>query len=125
MDDKEFFRAVAERSGLSRQEAADLTRATLDTLGHRLSAGEARDLALELPEPLRGSLQSGQGEMEIFGPDESIRRVGEHTGLTEPEAARGVRAVLSTLQEAISQKEFAHAMSQLGKEYAQLVESTR
>ncbi|MEU9121027.1 DUF2267 domain-containing protein [Streptomyces sp. NPDC048506] len=122
MDDKEFFHAVADRAGLSRQEAADLTRATLETLALRLSDGEVRDLALELPGPLRDSLQWGRGEMKIFGPRESIRRVRVRTGLTDSEAARGVRAVLSTLQEAISQKEFAHAMSQLGKEYAQLLE---
>lgn len=124
MDVKEFFQAVADRAGLSRQEAADLTRATLETLALRLSGGEARDLALELPEPLRVSLQQGRGEMVIFGPDESIRRVRQRTGLSGPEADRGVRAVLSTLQEAISPKEFGHAMSQLGKEYAQLVETT-
>ncbi|AZS75564.1 DUF2267 domain-containing protein [Streptomyces lydicus] len=124
MDVKEFFQAVADRAGLSRQEAADLTRATLETLALRLSGGEARDLALELPEPLRVSLQQGRGEMVIFGPDESIRRVRRRTGLSGPEADRGVRAVLSTLQEAISRKEFGHAMSQLGKEYAQLVETT-
>ncbi|MEU8781111.1 DUF2267 domain-containing protein [Streptomyces sp. NPDC048637] len=124
MDDKEFFRAVADRAGLSRQEAADLTRATLETLALRLSGGEARDLALELPEPLRVSLQQGRAEMVVFGPAESIRRVRRRTGLSGPEADRGVRAVLGTLQEAISRKEFAHAMSQLGKEYAHLVEIT-
>ncbi|GFE20492.1 DUF2267 domain-containing protein [Streptomyces libani] len=124
MDVKEFFQAVADRAGLSRQEAADLTRATLETLALRLSGGEVRDLALELPEPLRVSLQQGRGEMVIFGPDESIRRVRRRTGLSGPEADRGVRAVLSTLQEAISRKEFGHAMSQLGKEYAELVETT-
>ncbi|MFJ3952461.1 DUF2267 domain-containing protein [Streptomyces sp. Je 1-4] len=124
MDVKEFFQAVADRAGLSRQEAADLTRATLETLALRLSDGEARDLALELPEPLRVSLQQGRGEMVIFGPEESIRKVRRRTGLSGPEADRGVRAVLSTLQEAVSRKEFEHAMSQLGKEYAQLVEPT-
>ncbi|MCR8577052.1 DUF2267 domain-containing protein [Streptomyces sp. Isolate_219] len=124
MDVKEFFQAVADRAGLSRQEAADLTRATLETLALRLSGGEVRDLALELPEPLRVSLQQGRGEMVIFGPDESILRVRRRTGLSGPEVDRGVRAVLSTLQEAISRKEFGHAMSQLGKEYAELVEST-
>lgn len=123
MDDKEFFQLVAVRTGLSRQEAADLTRATLETLGVRLSNGEVRDLALELPEPLRDSLQRGSGETETFGPDESIRRVRERTGLTRPEAGRGLRAVLGTLHEAISQKEFDHAMSQLGKRYVQLVET--
>lgn len=29
MNEREFFRSVAERTGLSREEAADLTRATL------------------------------------------------------------------------------------------------
>ncbi|MEW2086609.1 DUF2267 domain-containing protein [Streptomyces sp. NPDC005283] len=124
MDDKEFFLAVADRTGLSRQEAADLTRATLEMLARRLSDGEARDLALELPEPLRDSFNRGRGEMETFGPDESIRKVRGRTGLSGSETASGVRAVFSTLQEAISHKEFEHAMSQLGKEYAQLVEST-
>ncbi|MEW9516037.1 DUF2267 domain-containing protein [Streptomyces tubercidicus] len=125
MDDKEFFRAVAERARLSRQEAADLTRATFETLALRLSYGEARDIALELPEPLRVSLQRERGEMQIFGADESIRRVRRRTGLSASEAERGVRAVLSTLQEAVSRREFEHAMSQLGKEYAQLVETAR
>ncbi|MEV6653521.1 DUF2267 domain-containing protein [Streptomyces sp. NPDC051219] len=124
MDDKEFFQAVADRTGLSRQEAADLTRATLETLALRLSDGEARDLALELPEPLLDSLNRGRGDMHVFGPDESIRRVREHTGLSESEAAGGFRAVLGTLQEAVPQKAFDDAMSQLGKEYAQLVESS-
>ncbi|MFG2828284.1 DUF2267 domain-containing protein [Streptomyces sp. NPDC048434] len=123
MDDKEFFQAVAHRTGLSRQEAADLTRATLETLAIRLSDGEVRDLALELPEPLRGSLERGRGETETFGPAESIRRVREHTALSKSEATRGVRAVLGTLHEAISQKEYDHAMSQLGKGYARLVEA--
>ncbi|GDY71600.1 hypothetical protein SAV31267_010850 [Streptomyces avermitilis] len=59
MDDKEFFQAVADRAGLSREEAADLTRATLETLARRLSDGEARDLALELPERLRDSFERG------------------------------------------------------------------
>ncbi|MEU1458201.1 DUF2267 domain-containing protein [Streptomyces avermitilis] len=123
MDDKEFFQAVADRAGLSREEAADLTRATLETLARRLSDGEARDLALELPERLRDSFERGRGEMEIFDADELIRKVSERTGLTRSETDRGVRAAFVALQGAISQKEFEHAMSQLGKGYAQLVES--
>jgi uncharacterized protein (DUF2267 family) len=125
MDDREFFQAVADRTQLSRQEAADLTRATLETLAHRLSDGEARDLARELPEPLRESLDRGRGEMEHFDPDESVRRVRMRTGVSEEEAGRGVRAVLGTLREAVSQQEFDNAMSQLGSEFARLAEPTR
>ncbi|MEV6129915.1 DUF2267 domain-containing protein [Streptomyces violaceusniger] len=125
MDDREFFRTVADRTQLSRQEAADVTRATLETVAARLSAGEARDLALELPEHLREYLQRGEGDIEIFDPDESIRRVHERTGLSEPEADRGVRAVLATLREAVSAEEYDHAMSQLGSEFARMAESGR
>ncbi len=50
MDQNEFARAVAERSGLSREEAADLTRAALEAFAGQLSNGEARRLAMELPD---------------------------------------------------------------------------
>ena len=56
MEAKEFTPTVAERSALSREEAADLTRATLGTLADRLSAGEGCHLARQLPEPLNESL---------------------------------------------------------------------
>ncbi|AGP52839.1 DUF2267 domain-containing protein [Streptomyces rapamycinicus] len=125
MDDREFFQTVAERTQLSRQEAADVTRATLETLAARLSAGEARDLAQELPGHLRESLRRGPEEMEIFDPEESVRRVHLRTGLSEPEADRGVRAVLATLREAVSAEEYGHAMSQLGGEFARMAESVR
>ncbi|MET7766934.1 DUF2267 domain-containing protein [Streptomyces sp. NPDC005393] len=125
MDEREFFQKVADRTQLSRQEAADLTRATLELLALRLSDGEARDLALELPEHLRESLHRGRREMELLDPEESIRRVHERTGLSMSEADRGVRAVLSTLREAVSQEEYQHAMSQLGGEFARMAETTR
>lgn len=125
MDDREFFQTVADRTHLSRQEAADVTRATLETLAARLSAGEARELAEELPGHLRESLRRGPGEMEIFDPEESVRRVHMRTGLSEPEADRGVRAVLATLREAVSAEEYGHAMSQMGGEFARMAESAR
>lgn len=49
MDFPEFVQDVATRAQLSREEAADLSRACAELLGHLLSSGEARDLALELP----------------------------------------------------------------------------
>lgn len=122
MDEREFFQAVADRARLSRQEAADLTRATLETLALRLTDGEARDLARELPEPLREALLRGQGEVRLFEPEESVHRVRGRTGLSGAEADRGVRAVLRTLREAISREEFDHAMSQLGSGFARMAE---
>lgn len=39
--------------------------------------------------------------------------------LRTDEADSGVRAVLGTLREAISEKEFGHLMSQLGSDFSQ------
>ncbi|HMH93779.1 MAG TPA: DUF2267 domain-containing protein [Streptosporangiaceae bacterium] len=49
MDQKELACAVAKRSGLSREESADLSRAVLEAIAGQLSDGEARRLAAELP----------------------------------------------------------------------------
>ncbi|MGW3094404.1 DUF2267 domain-containing protein [Streptomyces sp. NPDC001102] len=124
MDERAFVRTVAERTGLSRQEAADLTRATLETLAHRLSSGEARDLMTELPEGLAEAVRRGTTDrIERFGHHDSVLRVAERTMLKEEEAERGVRTVLTVLREAISEKEFNDLMSQLGTDFSQVVDS--
>ncbi|WP_055494731.1 DUF2267 domain-containing protein [Streptomyces sp. TP-A0356] len=124
MEEKEFFLAVSERTGLTRQEAADLTRATLETLAHRLSAGEARDLALELPDGLKESVRRGTTDhVERFDYYETVRRVAERNMLKEEEADRGIRAVLAVLRDAISETGFHHLMSQLGADFSQAAES--
>ncbi|GIH72453.1 DUF2267 domain-containing protein [Sphaerimonospora thailandensis] len=118
MEYKEFVRLVEERSGLSREEAADLSRATVETLGDRLSAGEARHLAAELPAPLRESLHISE-RIERFGLRDMVRRVSRRTGLTVEETRGGVSAVLLTLREAVAGEAFDHAMAQLPSEFEQ------
>ncbi|MGW7402657.1 DUF2267 domain-containing protein [Streptomyces sp. NPDC054833] len=124
MDEKQFIQAVSERTGLTRQEAADLTRATLETLAHRLSSGEALELIMELPEGLARSVRRGLGgRTESFGYQDAVRRVAERNMLTEEKTDRGMRAVLAELHEAISEREFVQLMSQLGTEFSQAVAS--
>jgi uncharacterized protein (DUF2267 family) len=118
---KELVQAVATCTGFSRQEAADLTRATLEALSDRLSSGEVIHLVLELPEQLKESLRA-RHRADDFGLKEFVERVSRHTGLTVRETRQGVRAVLTTLRDAISPEEFDHVMSQLGNEYQEIVE---
>jgi uncharacterized protein (DUF2267 family) len=124
VDAKQFYRTVAERAGLSREESADLTRATLCTLAERLSAGEARDLAIHLPDPLTESLRSCNSSAKRFGLDEFIRRVSAHTGLTVPETTQGLQAVFTTLRETIPTEAYQHAMSQLPRDFHALAPAT-
>lgn len=114
MEAREFFQTVAERAGLSREEAADLTRATLSTLAERLSAGETRHLAGLLPSSLN---ELPAGRAETFGFDEFVRRVSDHTGLTVRETTDGVRAVLTTMHDEIGDEQFEHVTAQLPREF--------
>jgi uncharacterized protein (DUF2267 family) len=121
VDHKEFVDAVAQRSGLTRQEAVDLTNATLEALAQRLSGGEVRQLAMYLPEPLTHSLKSREQGAAKFGLYEFIQKVREHTGLTESETTEGVRAVLTTLRDAVPEDEFKDVMSQLPRDFSNLL----
>ncbi|MEU7629611.1 DUF2267 domain-containing protein [Nocardia sp. NPDC049220] len=121
MEAEEIFRTVANRANLSREEAADLTRAVLLTVADRLSRGEIRELRLRLPAPLDESLSPSRRTVDKFGLDEFLRRISGRTGLNAAETSRGVSAVLTVLRDANIGNTFDHAMSQLPSEFRQLV----
>jgi len=119
----EFIEAVAERADTSRGEAQALVRATLRTLAERISGGEAEDLRAQLPRELKGDLASPEENAQGFDVDEFVRRVAERTGLDETAARARVAAVLSALRDAVSPGEFDDVLSQLGREFAELIEA--
>ncbi|WP_327010301.1 DUF2267 domain-containing protein [Dactylosporangium sp. NBC_01737] len=121
MEERAFAAAVAERAGLGKEEAADLTRATLEALGSQLSGGEARDLALDLPSGLAQSLPARSGGAHPVPLRDFVRQVSERTGLNEAEVTRGTSAVLTTLGQAVSSTHVQHALAQLPAEYRRLV----
>ncbi len=125
MDQKGLARAVAERAGLSREESADVTRAVLEGLADQLSEGEARRLALDVPD-LADQLQMARRRSKEAHPvkvHDFIRQVSERTGLTEEEARAGAGAVLGTLREALGEEEYRHLTGQLPAEYAGLAQA--
>lgn len=122
MDAREFYRKVADRTDLSREEAADLTRAVFETLALRVSAGEVRDLAGQLPDPLAEAIRRNGRSPDRFGLNELVQRVSRRTGLNERETTAGVRAVLITLREAVAETEFSHLMSQVPAEFSRLLQ---
>lgn len=123
MNTREFYRDVADRAMLSKGEAADLTRAVLEVLAMRVSAGEVRHLIRQLPEEVADSVRWPTKGPERFGLDELILRVRQRTGLNETETTTGVEAVLLTLREAVDPKEFNDFMSQLPAEFTRLIQS--
>lgn len=123
MEQKVLVRAVAERTTLSREESADVTRAVLEGLADQLSDGEARRLAADLPEELTGQVQLQRRRRKgahPVGVDDFVRQLSEHAGLTEDDARAGAGAVLAALREALSADNYRHLVGQLPSGYTDL-----
>jgi uncharacterized protein (DUF2267 family) len=123
MEQKVLVRAVAERTTLSREESADVTRAVLEGLADQLSDGEAKRLAADLPEAFAEQVQvprrRRQGAHPV-GVDDFVRQLSEHAGLTEEEARTGAGAVLAALRDALSEEDYQHLVGQLPAGYTDL-----
>jgi uncharacterized protein (DUF2267 family) len=120
MEYEQFIRTVQHAAELGWQQAEQATRATLETLGERISPGETRDLAERLPEQV-GPWVVNDGQAEGFGVDEFIRRVADREGVDPATAERHVRAVFTALWRATGAAELADVASELSRDYAPLL----
>ncbi|MGC5021330.1 DUF2267 domain-containing protein [Micromonospora sp. DT47] len=121
MNHAEFLEAVAKRAELPPAEAANVIRATLKTLTERISGGEARDLAAQLPEEFRGHLHKEVDFAERLDLAEFLNEVRARAGVDAPRAADGARAVLTTVRDAVSAEESDDLESELPKQIRQLL----
>src|SRR5918999_3609594 len=115
-----FLSIVEQGTGLGRDAARHATRVTLETLAERISRGEARDLAEQLPSELAPWIATQQ-DAEAFGVDEFIRRVAAREQVGLDTAERHARAVLAALGQAVSANELADLLSELPREFAPLL----
>lgn len=119
--DYDRFLAIVERGAdIGREPARQATRATLETLAQRISRGEARDLASQLP-PELAPLLATDHDAEAFGVDEFMRRVAEREGVDIDTAQRHAQAVFTALGQAVSPDELADLLSELPREFAPLM----
>ena len=110
--------AQAARIGLRRAERA--IEATLQTLADRIDAGEARDLANELPDEIAPWLAT-TAPAERLDIDEFLRRVAERESVDIETAERHAAAVFIALHRAVSPQEFADLRAELPKDFAPLL----
>ena len=113
---EQFIATVQLNAGLSRPDAERAARAALETLAERLSAGEARDLAEQLPPELAPWLAT-----ESFGVDEFLRRVAEREGVDIAAAEQHARAVFAALGRTVGEDEIDDMAAELPKDFAPLV----
>jgi uncharacterized protein (DUF2267 family) len=104
--------------------AEALTRATLEVLAQRISGGEARDLAVQLPSPFEDWLRPEHEHAEPFDLEVFIQRVADRAFVDFDAARAGVRAVFQTLREAVTGNEFKDLLAQLPREYTTLLDES-
>jgi uncharacterized protein (DUF2267 family) len=124
----EFMEAVARRAQLPSEEAEDVTRATLETLTDRITAGQASRIAGQLPVELRQHLHKTTSAVdaqiaESFEVDEFVERVAARSGVDVGMADAGMRGVLSTIGEVVSNDELQDMLSQLQKEFWEMIQA--
>ncbi len=117
----QFIERVTDQAQVTFGQADALSRATLETLAERISGGEARDLAAALPGELQPPLQKREEQAEAFDLTEFINRVSARADTDPPTADRAARAVFRALNAAVTTGEFEDVVSQLPKQYHQLI----
>ncbi len=121
MEFLEFIQKV-ETSMRGSGEAERAVMAVFETLGERLSGGEASDIAAQLPEEFRGPLESASGEPESFGVERFFERVVEKEGVNKNTATGHARTVMAVLGQAITSGELGDVRSQLPQEFHPLLQ---
>jgi uncharacterized protein (DUF2267 family) len=118
-----FVGQVQHRARLgSLGDAVGAIRGTLETLGERLSGGEAKDLAAQLPREIgyylfRGAIPFGG---ERFHYREFVERVANRERVDPPLAAYHSRVVMEVVGEAVSGGEIDDVADQLPADFAPL-----
>lgn len=112
----DFIASASARSGRPPEVAEALTHATLRVLAERLSGGEARDLASQLPKELQPDLIPPTQEAQSLEPQEFVHRVAQQAHVADDEAQQAVAAVLVTTREAVTPGEWDDVASQMGHE---------
>lgn len=107
-----FIETVQDEGDLRRERAEAAVRATLETLGERISHGEAEDVADELPDELQVIL-TGPGSAEPFDAAEFVRRVAMREDTDEVAAERHAEAVFVALRRSVSAAELEDVAAQL------------
>lgn len=128
MEYREFVNRVREAAELgSPEEAIVAIESTLGTLGELLSKTERDDLASQLRKPLKECLYrwiehtGGPARPHRFSLEEFYHRVSARSGVGYPAAVRHSLAVMSVLQQAVSQGEITDILRELPSDYEELV----
>lgn len=120
MQTTEFIQTIRERADYADDDQArSAAQATLTTLGRMRLKGEVDDSAAQLPREMAELLFAADAEPENFSAAQFVEQVREALKIeSTDDATNAVRAVLSTLAQALTPGQMGELMSQLPDEYA-------
>ncbi|MBS3818933.1 DUF2267 domain-containing protein [bacterium] len=127
MQYQEFMDKVKKKIRFENEEDCLRTvRAVLATLGERLPSTERRRLTTQLPKELeeffheRLVTQQIEEHGDRYSLEEFYNRVGARAGILHGESVKKAKAVLSVLQEAVSQGEMQDVREVLPDDFREL-----
>lgn len=121
MTHDEFLTKVRERGQYTdRAEAERVTGVVLGLLGSRLTEGEAKDLASQLPAEMKDLVLSGPEVPGAVGVEDFVALAAEKLETSNETARWDASAVLTTLAESVSGGQLNQVLSQLQSGYAEL-----
>jgi uncharacterized protein (DUF2267 family) len=121
MEYDDFLKAVEQRTGIVDREEAERTAVTvLQALSDRLAGGEAKDLLSQLPAELKQRVTPVE-ESTPMTLDEFVDRIAHELEIPPDEARDRVSGVFGVLREAVTPGELDDVLSQLDREYAEVL----
>ncbi|MGM0605644.1 MAG: DUF2267 domain-containing protein [Halobacteriota archaeon] len=95
-------------------ETVRAIRATLSTLGRRIPAGNAEDLAASLPIEIKWYMTGAVSEHgQRFGWREFVEQISEIEGVDPPEAAYHARVIVDLVETIVPESDFQQLRDQL------------
>ncbi|GAB7018545.1 DUF2267 domain-containing protein [Halostagnicola bangensis] len=126
MQNSEFYQLVLEASHIETIDRAEVaTDAVLETLGETLTAGEAKDVATQLPDELAGVIEDADHDGSGYDRNAFVNRVGErlqNTDLEPNDAERYADGVTDALTATLTKGELENLKAQLDAELDPLFE---
>jgi uncharacterized protein (DUF2267 family) len=117
----EIVERVQERAGIAdRSEAEGTVIEVIQELCDRLSGKEAGDLLAQLPGELQRAVIVSPSPLPVEH-DAFIANIARELAVSEDEGRKRIRAVVSTLREAVSWGEFQDVLEELDPQYADFV----
>jgi uncharacterized protein (DUF2267 family) len=123
MNHQEIREEVKGRLAINENDWADeIIEAVLVTLSERISEGEAKNLAAQLPEPYKTYVRTVK-DVEVFGVEDFFDRVAGKLRTGRGPATHYAQAVMGVINEAVSSGELSDIMAQLPRGYDILFEN--